>query len=179
MKIVIDGKIGSGKSYVAKHLAIKYNFKIIDLDQEVHKLYDRVDIQKQVMEVLDIKQFDKAEISDIIFTNSKKKILLEQTIFPYLKELTKNYSGNVIIEGYQALNIVEQYDLGLITCAPKQVREDRVKKRSPQLNFEQIDSIQKSVFYCPYHTYTIQTDEEYFNHLDQIMEEYARNWENC
>lgn len=106
--IGIIGKSGSGKSTVAKYIAEKYNFAIIDLDQiakEIVEIYPAV--LEEITEifgsayVIDGK-LDRQSLGKLVFGNELELAKLNQVFFKFIiKEIQIRASklGNCILEG--------------------------------------------------------------------------------
>lgn len=181
--IVIDGRIGSGKSFVAKYLSTKLSLPLLELDLIVKELYQQDDIAKQVCKILEIDAIDFSLMRKIIFIDQVKRIKLQNYIYPILKEKAGN-NRDVIIDGYNALTIFDNYDLGLIVLAPTNVRKQRVVKRgSDEETFLLINNQQREIFLTGAHTYCVDNSIDDIKPLEEqinsIMEMYERNREDC
>ena len=181
--IVIDGRIGSGKSFVAKYLSTKLNLPLLELDVIAKELYQDTDIANKVCKILEIDEIDFSLMRNIIFIDQTKRIKLQNYIYPILKEKVGN-NHDVIIDGYNALTIFDNYDLGLIIQAPTTVRKQRVVKRgSDEETFLLINNQQREIFLTSAHTYCVDNSVDDIIPLEEqinnIMEMYERNRKNC
>lgn len=177
--IVIDGPIGSGKSYISAKLASALGYEHVNLDLVVKELYRDADIANKVCKCLDIDQLDLDLIGKIIFSDKQKRIKLQHLIYPYLQTYVQELNTNkLVIDGYNALTIFPKYSLGLIISASIDVREQRVIKRhhNEQL-FALIDHQQKQLYPVNNYTFLIVNDhnDNWINQLKKIMELYDKN----
>ncbi len=181
MIIAVDGKIASGKTYLAQFISNEYQYYYLNLDQEIKKLYLDDNISKQVTSLLAIKEIDHQIISDIIFNDNDKRQALETLLYPYLQKLIKQYQDkNLIIDGYNSFKIVD-YDLGFLICSNYQNRYKRNQLRKTVINnFDKINKIQKDLVICNHYTYAINNNDYQQAKLQikKIMEYYDKNWKN-
>ncbi|MFW6311409.1 MAG: dephospho-CoA kinase [Nanoarchaeota archaeon] len=105
MIVVVTGKIGSGKSNVAKVFS-NFGYKLIDADKLGHDILK----EKKIVELI-IKKFneqienlndslvsrgniDRKVLGNIVFNDSKKLKKLNDIIHPYLKDNIKKIVGD-------------------------------------------------------------------------------------
>ena len=177
MIIVIDGKIGSGKTTLSEKLANKYNYVHINCDQEIKKIYQEEDIINQVLTLLKIKEINYTEIAKIIFNNQEKKQKLEIILYKRLKEVIEDYkkeNKKIIIEGYNALKIFD-YDLGIYLVCNYENRLLRVEKRDKRtiLEINQINNNQSDIIKLDKNIYFF--DENNLDKIEKIMEQYDKD----
>ena len=84
IKIGLTCNIASGKSEV-ENIFLKKGFIVVDLDKISHQLLENDDEVKN--KVLDeFKTLDRAELAKIVFSDLNKQKILEDIIYPKLKE---------------------------------------------------------------------------------------------
>lgn len=146
MIIALKGYIGSGKSTLSKILKDKYQFEIINADEVVSSLYENINIQKEVCNILNLDKFSKKKISEIVFNDKDKLNELEKFIHPKLEieinRLIQTYGENIVLDCQviDKLNINHDYEI-LVTC-PKEKIINRVIKRDKRDKL-QIENILK------------------------------------
>src|SRR5699024_10950908 len=111
MLIRIIGRIGSGKSTIAKYIKENYNFKYIDVDKIMKELYKEksvIKIMKRAFphcvkdDVIDLKA-----LRVVIFDDEKTNHKLLKITLPLLnktisKTLKKDPDNNYIVESFMA-----------------------------------------------------------------------------
>jgi len=88
IKIGITGSIASGKSTVAKILSNR-KYPIFDADNEVKKIYQKKLFKEKIYKKFQVTT--KKEIKRIVSDNSKKLIILEKIIHPFVRKELKNF----------------------------------------------------------------------------------------
>ena len=136
IKIGLTGNIASGKTEVEK-IFQKKGFIVVDLDKISHQLLENDDEVKN--KVLDeFKTLDRAELAKIVFGDLNKKKILEDIIYPKLKEyIIKCFKINedkkaLIISGaliYEA-GFSSLFDKIIFVDAKKELRLKRLMKRN-------------------------------------------------
>lgn len=136
IKIGLTGNIASGKSEVEK-IFLKKGFIVVDLDKISHQLLENNDEVK--MSVLnEFNTLNRIELAKIVFGDLNKKKILEDIIYPKLKEYIINLfkinndkrvvvvSGALIYEaGFDVL-----FDKIIFVDANKDLRLKRLMKRN-------------------------------------------------
>ena len=108
-EIGLTGGIGSGKSTVAKLLE-KHGFYTIDADvlsrQVMEKggsAYDKV-VEAFGNDILfETGEINRKKLGDIVFSDSSKRVLLEQIVHPALWELERRKRGEILGKDSKAL----------------------------------------------------------------------------
>ena len=136
IKIGLTGNIASGKSEVEK-IFLKKGFIVVDLDKISHQLLENNDEVK--MSVLNkFNTLNRIELAKIVFGDLNKKKILEDIIYPKLKEYIinlfkiNNDKRVVIISGaliYEA-GFNELFDKIIFVDANKDLRLKRLMKRN-------------------------------------------------
>ncbi|MBR1617829.1 dephospho-CoA kinase [bacterium] len=134
LKIGLTGNIASGKSEVEKAF-MTLGYEVCDLDEVCHNfLENNEEIKNQVLAKFNT--LNRAEISSIVFLNPQKRKILEQIMFPKLKEyilkLFEKPYNTIIISGallYEA-NFASLFDRMIWIDAPYDVRLKRLMKRN-------------------------------------------------
>ena len=180
MIIVVDGKIGSGKTTLSKKIANDYSYKHINCDLEIKKIYQEEKIINQVLKLLNLEKIDFTQISKIIFNNQEKKKELEQILISRLKEIINDYyknNKNIIIEGYNALKYFE-YDLGIYLVCNYDDRKERIKERDVRTEEEinLINNNQSDIIKLEKNIYFFNNDN--YNKIKKLMELYDQNRKN-
>ena len=136
LKIALTGSIASGKTTV---LAIfqKLGAATIDSDKIVSELYRREDVKKQILSLF--QTLDKKQISSQIFSNPKKRRLLEQLLHPLVEQeiekRTQSFESNgeklVVIEVpllFEA-GLEHMFDKVIAITCPQQQQLSRLQQQ--------------------------------------------------
>lgn len=160
MQVVgLTGNIGSGKSTIAKAF-MALGIPVFNSDDEAKKAYAIPNIQNEVREILcssEGKYLDfsedtwKSEIAAIIFSDEKKRTLLEKCIHAFVQESfnhwkSKQNSPYIIREAALAASFhSENCDWLIEVYADRETRLRRVIQRSglSEEQFNQRDLLQK------------------------------------
>ena len=144
MKIAISGTIGSGKSEFCNYLRRK-GYDVFDCDKENRKLlykghkgYRRV--VKTFPEAVTEKGLDKSRLSKIVFSDEKKRLLLESIMHPLiLDELNKREDDHLFAEVplLFEVNWDVYFDLNVLIVSDRKIVEKRLLERG--LDQSQID----------------------------------------
>ncbi len=93
MIIGVTGIFGSGKTTIAEEFS-KRGYKTINVDKVGHKLLNRKDIKKKILDefgnVLTKGKVDRRKLKDIVFYDHKKLVRLNKIIHPYLIKEVKS-----------------------------------------------------------------------------------------
>ena len=136
IKIGLTGNIASGKSEVEK-IFLKKGFIVVDLDKISHQLLENNDEVK--MSILNkFNTLNRIELAKIVFGDLNKKKILEDIIYPKLKEYIinlfkiNNDKRVVVVSGaliYEA-GFNELFDKIIFVDANKDLRLKRLMKRN-------------------------------------------------
>ena len=135
VKIGLTGNIASGKSEV-ENLFLKKGFIVVDLDKISHQLLENNDEVR--MSVLnEFNTLNRIELAKIVFSDLNKKKILEDIIYPKLKEYILdvfkiNNDKRVVVSGaliYEA-GFDVLFDKIIFVDANKDLRLKRLMKRN-------------------------------------------------
>ncbi len=157
IKIGLTGSIGSGKTTVL-NLFKNYGFLTVNLDEEAKKIYKKNNLEyKKIVDFFGNKilnkdnDIDRRILADIIFSDISKKKVLEDIVYPALRQnidvfLAERSESAAVIEGaviiesgfYRNLNktaiVTCDFSKRLIRSYKKFDIEDFVKRDKNQLN---------------------------------------------
>jgi len=90
MNIIITGKSGSGKTYIAEKLAIYLNAKLISFDEISHKILEIPEIIDQLNDKFDSTIFDngilnRKKLGEIVFNDLNKLEFLNNLVQKYME----------------------------------------------------------------------------------------------
>ena len=142
--LIVTGGIGSGKSLVCRMLAHSFDIPVYEADRRVKDLYIEVpsildDIEKSLELCLrDISgAFNPRKLADVIFTDSEALRIVEDIVFPRLKEdfiIWAEKQGKEVV-AFESATVLEKSqfddfgDLVLMIDAPKELRLTRACSR--------------------------------------------------
>lgn len=149
MKIVITGKVASGKSTITKLLksTILPSFTVISLDDLVETAYKKENVKQKLTEIFGT--CDKQELSNKVFNDYDALKQLQTVIAPATRELFQEiFSGNdILIEVpyYDNLqeNVFLEADFVLRIDADEDIRQERYLQRLPNATLEKFIEINK------------------------------------
>lgn len=162
LAIGLTGMIGAGKSLVLEYFK-KLGASIISSDTIVHKLYERVDVIRQINALLDTNQKDKVDIDlirNMVAKNPQIRKRIEHIVHPLVKEeimhFIHHHHNDIIVcevpllfqSGFDAL-----FDLNLAVVCSETIQLERLKKRNPS-SYQQL----LSFAYKPSEFYTKKAD---------------------
>lgn len=140
LKIALTGSIASGKSFVLSLL--KKRFSCIDSDKIVHFLYNKKEVQKKLLK--HFKTFNRKKLAGIVFSNNRKKILLEKILWPLtIKEINKKLrqlklkKEKIVIIDVPLLfeaKLEKKFDLIIVVFCEKKQQIQRLVKKGFSLN---------------------------------------------
>lgn len=142
--IGILGGIGSGKSTVASILS-KLGCKVIDADKIGHRVLDRKDVKQKTIGLFGegilghSGRIDRRKLSDIVFADADKLLLLNRTIHPLVlkrtEELIKRHSRQNQVKAIvldmpllAEVGWAKRCDKLIFVDCRRQLRVDRAKK---------------------------------------------------
>jgi len=165
--IAISGKIGTGKSTIAKLIEKEFDFKIIDCDKIVHEMYENN--QELIIKINDKfnlsekKIVNRNELGKIVFSDFNLRKELEAIVYPFLEdEIKKKIGTNTIIDCQDIDKLDIDYDLKLITYCSYEEIVKRVSKRDSRSKEEiyQIIANQHQDYVTTKRTYSIDTSDD-------------------
>ncbi len=166
MRIAIKGYIGSGKTTISNLIKKEFDFFIINADDIVDELYQKDEKLKEEIKLkMNLKEFDKKELADIVFSNEEKLKDLEEIVHPILtvkiKDLISKYE-NVIIDCQVIDKLDLEIDGEIIVFADKKTIFDRVQKRDSRTikEIENILNIQEEFMVLKNRTYVIDSEKK-------------------
>ncbi len=128
-KIAITGGIGAGKSEVGKVLR-KKNFTVVDSDEIVKELHERKEVREKIMEIFG--SLEKEEIAKIAFSDSKKRIALENFLHPLVKEEIGKVKEKILFVEIPLLfeaGMEKKFDFVVAVSASEEKRIERMKNK--------------------------------------------------
>ena len=144
IKVAVTGSMGSGKTTVCHHLAIKYNIPLFNSDKFAKKLYrDNQELKSILIKrygerVYDGQGINSQVLSSIIFSNKEELDWINAHIDPYVRagfeDFCKSYEGifdYCIMETALVYEhkIQDLFDFVVYVTAPEKTRIERVKLR--------------------------------------------------
>ncbi len=91
INIGITGSLGSGKTAILNYL-IECGYKAFSCDRSVHELYDAPHVMSAVLKAIpELKQFDKNQLSQIIYADPKIRKILEELMHPMVAKLLEAF----------------------------------------------------------------------------------------
>ena len=151
IRIVTVGKIGSGKSYVAKLLG----FPIFNADIEVNKIYKKnykcfLNLKKKLPKFIKSYPIQKSEILKAIFANKNNLKKITKTVHPIVKLnmlsfIKKNKKKKAIVLDiplYFENKINKKRDIIIFVEVKKNEINNRLKRR-PNFNFKIFNKLKK------------------------------------
>lgn len=134
VKIAITGTIGSGKSTVSKYLSEK-GYCVFDCDEVNKKLlktraYEL--LYNDFCECFTNRTLDKAKLSEIVFTNSDKRLKLESIMHPLILNELNSINNDLIFAEVPLLfetNWDKYFDSNLLVISDKDISLERLYKR--------------------------------------------------
>jgi dephospho-CoA kinase len=79
----ITGSYASGKTFVLNYL-VKLGFITFSADEYIKNLYQQPKIQNMVIDILDLKNFDKKIIAELIYNDDAARNKLQNFIHPFV-----------------------------------------------------------------------------------------------
>lgn len=136
MKIAITGKIGSGKSEITKILRANGAFVVSADDMNKRLLSDKVYLsvlKKHFPEAFNSDEFDKKTLTRIVFSDAKKRNLLNSLahpeIFRLIKDEIKDKKDAFVEVPLLSREQAKNFDMVWFVSATEDERIKRVEKR--------------------------------------------------
>lgn len=180
--ICITGVIGSGKSLVTNYLR-KLGYPVFDLDDCVKRLYQDKKIIQQINKMLFQQNHDTLnihKIRELIFQDTEKKMLLEQFLYPLVKQQMDHFCHQYAVSFVEmALVFEKKWDhyFDEILCINSEI--SKIQQRLMQnrkLTLQDITKILKHQYSNQYKkehaTYVIEnntTIDELYANVDQYL----------
>lgn len=185
LKIAITGSIGSGKSAVIEYLKTK-GFNCFSCDDEYKKIFfEKNDIYKSLIKEFDIldehKNVDFKKLSELVFNDKDKLLLLNNITHPYIKDKMFEYIDNnpiAICEVPLLFEVAWEKEFDCIICVA--IDEEKRKKRLQLRGLEliMIEKILKSqlsqdykIKNSDYVLYNNQDLNTLYKRIDEILVE--------
>jgi len=128
-RIAITGGIGAGKSSVGK-LLLEKGFTVIDSDEIVRGLYERIEVQGKIKEIFG--SLKKEEIAEQAFLNEEKRIALENLLHPLVKKEIREVKEKILFVEVPLLfeaGMEKEFDFIVAVIAEEEKRIERMKSR--------------------------------------------------
>lgn len=139
MIIGITGSSGSGKTTFSRMLAEKLNYKLINADEVVKKLYNKgEDYYKEIVKTFgskilnDNQEINRKKLAEIIFNNETERLKINNLTFKYVvQEIKKQVENNSIIDAPLLIesNLNTICDITIAVIADEKVKIERIIKR--------------------------------------------------
>jgi len=134
--LAITGLIGSGKSLVAS-VVMEEGFEVLDADALAHKLYkENADLREKIAEefgkeALDENGINRPYISQMVFNNEQKLLLLESIVYPILQKEIEKINPPFIEAAvlYKWQDFAKKMQQIWIVEADENIRIDRLLKK--------------------------------------------------
>lgn len=185
LKIAITGSIGSGKSAVIEYLKTK-GFNCFSCDDEYKKIFfEKNDIYKSLIKEFDIlderKNVDFKKLSELVFNDKDKLLLLNNITHPYIKDKMFEYIDNNPIAICEVPLLFEvdwekEFDCIICVAIDEEKRKKRLQLRGLELiMIEKILKSQLSQDYkiknSDYVLYNNQDLNTLYKRIDEILVE--------
>ena len=150
MVICITGKIGSGKSTVARLLSERLGWRVIDVDGIGHEILERDDVKEKIVEifgenVVRCGRVDRSRLRKIVFEDEDNLKRLEKLLHPLMVEEILNelrWLDNAIIDCalLERMKLLNLCDLVITVISSYEIS----RSRKPGLSDEEFESIWNS-----------------------------------
>lgn len=142
MIITITGKIGSGKTTIAKLFAKELGCMVINVDKLGHKVFDSK--KKQIKKMFGT--IERNKVGKIVFSDSKKLVLLNSLLHPIIKkEIMKIVTSNmdIVIDAalFYELGLDKISDYVIVVECPLNIVKKRLNKRLQRYDVKIIEKI--------------------------------------
>jgi len=155
-QVGLTGGIGSGKSTVARIFQL-LDVPVYESDETAKQLYFEPEIRKEVVFLLgesaylSESELNSNWIAEQIYANPALRISLNEIIHPavayhyqnWVSKQSQPYILKVAALIFEA-DIYKNMDLNILVLAPASLKIERILKRDPQRNPEQIERIMQS-----------------------------------
>lgn len=148
-KIALTGGIGTGKTYLSNHFK-QMGIPVFYADDEAKKLYQDTAFLQQLRQLLGDAVFtdnklDFKKMADVIFHDNQKLMQLNQLVHPAVMARFETWAATqdsyavmmetaILFEG----NLTHYFDKIIVADAPQELRIQRILKRNPELNREDV-----------------------------------------
>lgn len=149
IKIALTGGIGTGKTFISQNF-VKMGIPVFYADVEAKKCYR----DPQIIETLRTyfgeavftrNKLDFKKMEKFVFTNPKKRELVNQLIHPVVMHAfdawaEQQNTPSVMLESAIIFenDLDKFFDMVIVVDAPEEVRFERIRKRDPLLTEEEI-----------------------------------------
>lgn len=143
--IGITGALASGKSLVSAILQ-NMGYRVFDADAQVKNLYEKQDIQQQVLGLFaDLSRIDKSYIARIIYQDKAKRLEMNKIFHPIIKNELLKYLAREKRQGivfadipllYEA-NFEQFFHYTICAYAPREICLQRFKAREKRKDLRQ------------------------------------------
>ncbi|WP_027063228.1 dephospho-CoA kinase [Mesoplasma seiffertii] len=183
MIIGIYGKIGSGKTTIAKYIRNKYDFDLIEADALAKEIVEEENIKQRLQEVFpqcfDNNVLNRAKLRQELARSASNAKLINEIIWPRLREViiekVASYdNNNIIIDGaiLPLLNISEIDVYIKITVGNPLINCLRVYSRDKKGWFQTVKILKQQKIKNFAYNFKIKNrkSRETFQKIDQIIE---------
>lgn len=190
MIIGISGKVGTGKSHVAKFLKRKLKFELIDADKIKNNLMQAPNTKDKLVTTFGPRvlhrngDIDRNKISLI----SSKDSLRLQVLSEYLdvptgeeiKEILRENDDNYIIESTDPIRqgISNLFDVSILVVTPKRTGYERLLRKYPKDSINNLWKWQKDVKNYDYVIENKDSIADLRKDIDQLIFEMFHNDKN-
>lgn len=140
MLVLITGKSGSGKTYIANKLAPMLNAEIISIDKLSHKILENDKVINEIKtqfgsDFIENKVINRKKLGKIVFSDKSKLEILNNIVQPKIEaeidKITQN-KAKIYILDYLLLPKMKYFnlaDLRILITANNHIRKTRIIKR--------------------------------------------------
>ena len=154
MVVCVTGKIGTGKSTVARMISSILKAKIIDVDRVGHEVLEMEDVVKKIKEIFGGRavkngRVDREYLRSVVFKDRELLKKLEEVVHPIMRDIVTKRArseARVVIDCalLERMKLKDICDLILTVVAPYEVARKR-KSHLDEETFKAIWESQKDV----------------------------------